>query len=356
LPGDLFRPVVWNAGEAGANQRRLEDAGIEVRSFALPVSPRQVGRLVALAVALVRRRPALVHSYLYGRHWLDALCCRLAGAPYVTSRRNLAHWRQGRVLARERWRDRVSAAIVANSRATAEVAISEGAEARRVVVIPNGVPLPEWEPTRGNGDGNETPPRRRARQQLGLPRGCRVVGAVTSLKPIKDPLTLVRAFAQRPARRPEDRLVLVGEGPLGPALRAEARRLGVGEQLVLAGCHGEPARLLPAFDLFALPSLTEGCSNALIEAMAAGLPVVTTAVGGNREAVVDGRTGLLVPVGDTQAMGAALTRLLDDPRRAAALGQAGRARAAEHFSLDLMVKAHVELYRRLLSEGGPVDA
>jgi glycosyltransferase involved in cell wall biosynthesis len=210
------------------------------------------------------------------------------------------------VLARERWRDRLSAAIVANSHAAAAVAEREGADPARVVVIPNGVPLPVW-PER---PAERQERRQQARTFLGLAGAGRVVGSVASLKEIKDPETLLRAFARRPGPLAGDRLVLVGEGPLAGHLRRVAVDLGVGDGLVLAGGHPEPVGLLPAFDVFALASRAEGCSNALAEAMAAGLPVIASAVGGNQEAVADGDSGLLVAAGDPAALAAALGRLL----------------------------------------------
>ena len=141
--------------------------------------------MVSLVRSLVGRRPALVHSYLYGRHWLDAVSCRLAGTPYVGSRRNLAHWRHGPVLAREKWRDRLSAAVVANSQAVAEVAAAEGVAPGRLVVIPNGVPLTAG----GNGGGDRREMRAAARAALGLNADSRVVGSVTSLSEWPSPST-----------------------------------------------------------------------------------------------------------------------------------------------------------------------
>ncbi|MFQ5669633.1 MAG: glycosyltransferase [Acidobacteriota bacterium] len=346
LPKERFRARVWNAGEEGEAGAQLRSAGIQVECFRPVVSLRDAGRLAWWVDALARQRPALVHSYLYGRHWMDALACRLAGVTYVGSRRNLAHWRQGKVLARERWRDQTSAAIVANCRAAADVALAEGVEPDRLAIIPNGVPMVEGagrDPDRGRQESRDA-----IRFRWNIPAGSRVVGSVASLKAIKDPLTLLRGFAGRSFPLPGDRLVLVGGGPLEGAVRREATRLGLGAAVVLAGCHAEPARLLAAFDLFALTSRAEGCSNALLEAMAAGLPVVATRVGGNAEAVIHGVTGLLVPPGDGEALGEAIGSLLADPVRAAAMSAAARRRARDRFSLQGMVDAYSRLYARLV--------
>ncbi|MCZ6649676.1 MAG: glycosyltransferase [Acidobacteria bacterium] len=345
-----LRLEVWNTGEEGDAEKRLRQSGVTVRRRRAPVSLRQVGRLAALTAGLARLRPRLVHSYLYAHHWLDAVACRLAGTTYVGSRRNLAHWRQGPVLARERWRDRVSAVIIANSAAAAAVAVTEGTDPGRLRVIPNGVPLPSWAEHAWTDHEDWMARRRDARDALGLPDDARVVGAVMSLKPIKDPVTLVKGFAGRAGLRPGDRLVFIGEGPLAPELRSLAGSLGVAEQLVLAGRRAEPLELLAALDLFCLPSHSEGCSNAILEAMAAALPVVTTdAGGGNHEAVVAGETGRLVPAGDSTLLAAALDDLLANPDAARRLGQAGRRRARERFSLDTMVQQHVDLYAEVMA-------
>ncbi len=342
---------VWNAGPGGAAEDRLKQAGVMVRRRPSPVSVRQLGVLASLTTALARRRPRLVHSYLYGHHWLDAVACRVAGVTYIGSRRNLAHWRQGPVLARERWRDRASSLIVANSSAAAQVAVEEGADGRRVQVIPNGVPLPVWAGHAWSSDEAWVARRRDARDALGLHDHGRVIGAVMSLKPIKDPSLLLSAFAGCRQRTAADRLVLVGEGPMEADLRIQAGNLGMADQVVFAGRRAEPQELLAAFDLFCLPSRSEGCSNALLEAMAAALPVVATDCGGNAEAVDPGVSGLLVPSGQVGPLTESLDELLLDPVRAQAMGQAGRRRAAAMFSLDAMVKAHLDLYAGLLPAG-----
>ncbi|MFQ5767591.1 MAG: glycosyltransferase [Acidobacteriota bacterium] len=336
-----FNPRIWNAGEEGWAASQLGRQGIPVERFSPPVAARQVHRLVRMVTSLVHLRPALVHSFLYGRHWLDALACRLTGTPYVGSRRNLAHWRRGPVLRREQWRDQVSAAIVAVSQGAAAVARREGVDPERLAVIPNGVPVPDW------SNGERAVLRQRARAEWGLQPGARVVGWVGSLKPVKDPLTLLEGFACRCAAQESDRLVLIGSGPLALQLKTISAARGIAAQVILAGPKAAPDRWLPAFDLFALTSRAEGCSHALLEAMAAGLPVLATAVGGNREAVIPDETGQLVPPGDAAAVGRWIGRLLGQPEQRAALGRAGRERVRQRYGVDRMVAAHAGLYRDL---------
>lgn len=339
---------IWNTGEDGDAAHRLRQAGVRVVSREAPLSPRHVRRLAAWTAALARQRPALVHSYLYGHHWLDAMACRMAGVAYVGSRRNLAHWRQGPVLSRERWRDRSSVAIIANSVAAADVALAEGTEARLLHVIANGIPLPSWAQAAWSQDEAWRARRADARDSLGLAQDARVVGAVMSLKPVKDPVTLLLAFAGRRDLRPGDRLVMIGEGPLSEELEQRAHALGVGGQMILAGRRSEPMELLAAFDLFCLPSRSEGSSNALLEAMAAALPVVATSVGGSSEVVAPDETGYLVAPGDSAGMARLLDQLMSDTERCRRLGREARIRAEEHFSLETMVMAHKALYQQLM--------
>jgi sugar transferase (PEP-CTERM/EpsH1 system associated) len=181
----------------------------------------------------------------------------------------------------------------------------------------------------------------------------RVVGTVGRLDPVKGTSHLVRAFAQalqaRPAARDTLRLAIVGDGPERAAVEAAVREHRLGEHVWLAGARSDVPPLMRQFRCFALPSLGEGISNTILEAMATGLPVVATDVGGNGELVADGLTGELVPAGDDAAMAAALLRLFDEPGTANAMGQAGRARAVREFGIPVMVDAYAQLYRALLS-------
>jgi glycosyltransferase involved in cell wall biosynthesis len=175
-----------------------------------------------------------------------------------------------------------------------------------------------------------------------------VVGTVGRMQSVKaQPLlssAFVRALQIAPELRHRLRLVLVGDGPL----RFEAQAiLAQGQVSALAWMPGERLDVpdvMRGLDAFVLPSLAEGISNTILEAMASALPIVAARVGGNEELIADGQTGALIPAGDVDAMARALVALATDPKKAAALGAAGRRRVEEHFSLAAMVAAYRGVY------------
>lgn len=174
----------------------------------------------------------------------------------------------------------------------------------------------------------------------------RCVGYVGRLAAVKDPLTLVAAFSYAVKALPLLRLVLVGDGPMNEAVRAAVAASGRQHEVWCAGVRDDVAQVMQGLDGFVLPSRAEGISNTVLEAMACGLPVIATAVGGNRELVVPGKTGWLVPPGEPAALSHALEALGRDPASAAAMGQAGRARVESGFSLARMVQGYGALYER----------
>lgn len=184
---------------------------------------------------------------------------------------------------------------------------------------------------------------------------CFVFGTVGRLQEVKDHVGLVRAFARLlsrcPHRRDELRLVLVGDGPLAPRIRETIAAEGVEDEVFMAGEQGAVARWLNAFDVFVMPSVSEGISNAILEAMACGLPVVATSVGGNPELVDDSVTGALVPAGDADALCDAMAAYAGSPERTRAHGRAARARIESLFSLQTMVDRYDALYVALAGPG-----
>ncbi len=182
--------------------------------------------------------------------------------------------------------------------------------------------------------------------------GLFVVGAVGRMQPVKGQTLLVQSFikalASKPSLRRTLRLVLVGEGPLRAQCQQMLEQADLAHLAWLPGERRDVPQLMQAFDAFVLPSLAEGISNTILEAMASGRPVLAADVGGNAELVAHAQTGLLVPAGDVAAFAKVLIDWASQPAQARALGEAGLRRAQERFSLDAMVSAYDALYTGLL--------
>lgn len=221
-----------------------------------------------------------------------------------------------------------------------------GVPQRRIAQIHNGVDIERFHPPKGAREPIVGSP-------FSDPSQC-IVGSVGRMQTVKAQTLLARAFIRalqlQPALRERLRLVMVGEGPL----RAEAQGLldaaGVASLAWLPGELGDVPAVMRGLDFFVLPSQAEGISNTILEAMATGLPVLATDVGGNAELMVAGQTGELVASGDVEALAAGLLRLTTNPAGAAAMGRTGRARVERHFSLPVMVAAYQGLYDRLLAD------
>lgn len=301
-------------------------------------------RFNALRMARVFRalRPDIVHT----RNWtcIDAILgARLAGVPRVI------HGEHGREAAdptgANRLRRRVRRALaplvsqfVTVSRDLNRWLVEDvRVPARKVRTIYNGVDTDRFAP----GD------REAARRALDIPPGWGVVGTVGRLDPVKDQAGLIRAFAVASAQRPSV-LLIVGDGPLRAELDALGRGLGLADRVRLLGDRQDVAQILRALDCFALPSVGEGISNAILEAMATALPVVATRVGGNVELVEDGETGLLVEVGQPEALVRALECYLGDSGIARKHGAAARVRVEREFGLARMLTGYGDLYRSLV--------
>jgi glycosyltransferase involved in cell wall biosynthesis len=325
-----------------------------VRELGVPVVDSHVGpslrgpelprAVVRLSRELRQWGASVVHSYLFHGNLLGTLAARLAGVPVaLASKRSLDTYPKRQ----DRWAchvvNHLADCVTANAEAVRRhVHTAEGCRLDKIVVIPNGVDLTRF---RGTHSPTPGPPAE-------FPRSGPILGSVARLAPKKGQATLIEAAALVLRRRPDATFVLVGGGPQRAELRAHADRLGLDGRLRFLGPVEDPVPLLSRMDIFVLPSHMEGMSNALLEAMAAGRPVVATDVGGNAEVVRDGVTGLLVPPRDAGRLAEALLALLDDPARAGAMGAAGRVRVEAHFSAGVMVRHLEDLYRKLLVRKG----
>lgn len=176
-----------------------------------------------------------------------------------------------------------------------------------------------------------------------------ILGAVGRLSTEKDHATLVEAFGLLIASGLDARLVIIGEGPERPRLEALAQRLGVSDRVLLPGFVPSARAYMPLFDVFVLPSLTEGLPLTLLEAMLAGTPVIATPVGGVPHTLEDGDSGLIVPPGDPDALERALRRMLAGPDFARGLAARARRQVETRFTGAVMVQRYVDLYERLLA-------
>jgi len=219
---------------------------------------------------------------------------------------------------------------------------NEGLPEDRIRVLYNGI-----EPERFEA----VPDRAALRGELGVGPEDPVVGIAARFAPVKDHATLLRAFVRVREALPAAKLVLAGDGPLREDLERQAAEAGIVEAVRFLGVRADVPALLKTWDVFCLSSLSEGTSVTLLEAMASGVPAVTTAVGGNPEIVEEGVTGLLAPRGDDESLGRALVELLSDRDRAVAMGEAGRARLRERFTFDGMARGYADLYAELAAGG-----
>jgi sugar transferase (PEP-CTERM/EpsH1 system associated) len=181
-------------------------------------------------------------------------------------------------------------------------------------------------------------------------RGVRI-GTMGRLDPVKNHASLLRALRaildRRPDLEPLLRLIIVGDGPLRPSLEAQARTLGLAGHVEFMGTRDDTPEIMRTLDVFVLPSLNEGISNTILEAMASSLPVIAARVGGNPELVVDGVTGLLYEADAQEGLERGLLHYLDDPARRRLHGQAGRERVLASFGLDAMVQRYMDIYDEL---------
>jgi glycosyltransferase involved in cell wall biosynthesis len=319
--------------DGGPRLPDLVALGVPVRVLGMRRPPRRPLRFVSGSASLVRhlrnRRPDVVHAFLFDAYVLACPLARAAGVPVVVAgRRALSDYKAGRRVARrmERVSSRAVDLVVANAQAVAsDVIATEGVQASDVVVIPNALPSRGVVAATGS-DGGST------------------VLCVANLWRYKGHHDLLRAVALLRERGVEIRLLLVGDGPE----RSEIERL-VAEQdlpVQLLGAREDVPELLARSDVFVLPSHTEGMNNALMEAVAAGLPVVATDVGGNPDVV--GAGGLLCPPRRPDLMADELEEVLREPSTRARLREAGLLQAAT-WTVDALARRHLDEYGKVLA-------
>jgi glycosyltransferase involved in cell wall biosynthesis len=294
---------------------------------------------LALARFLREKRIAVAQSFGFYANLMLIPAARFAGVPVIVG----SHRQLGDLLTPEKFRAQNAAfrlcdRVVCNSQAAAQRLRDTGIREKRLTVIPNGLPDELF---------TAVPPA--------LPRDPDVVriGMISRMNhAVKRHDLFLRAAAQLSQRFPQLRFVLVGDGPLRPGLEDLAQQLGLGNRVTFLGDRRDVTAVLASLDISVLSSTSESLSNVILESMAAGLPVVAAAVGGNLELVQHGITGFLVPSGDETEFAAALEKLVMQPELRQRFGRCAREKAQATYSVAKVRDCYQDLYRSLLMEKG----
>lgn len=293
-----------------------------------------------------RERPDIIHFFLPAAYLVGAIATSRFPLRRVMSRRSLSRYqtRYPGVRWLERRLHRRMDAVLGNSRAVARELAEEGVPAARLGIIYNGV----VDRTCGHD-------RAAARRALGLGDDTLVCVMIANLIPYKGHTDLLQALALARHDLPSDWCMLFAgrDDGIGTELEAQARALGLDAHLRWLGAVADVGPCLAAADIGVLSSHEEGFSNAVLEGMAAGLPMLVTDVGGNAEAVLDGEDGYVVPARDPAALAARLVALARDPTQRRRFGAAAKARAQHCFSVDASVSQYLQMYRKLLAGSAP---
>lgn len=326
-------------GRPGPTTARLQEVGIPVEI----IGPMGAPALLRLARLFRAGRPDLVHLHGSRAGFLGSLAARMAGVRPVTYTAHalafhrqaspLFQWAMARMEAATfRSVDRVICLTAADGKAAA----ARGMRTAHVVVIPNGIDVNRFDGIAGR------------RVELGV-GDAPVAGMVARLVPQKNPLGFVRMARLVSEAVPDARFLLVGDGPLRPAVEHAIRELRLDGRVILTGFRPDIPEMMASMDVVVLPSLWEGLPIVALEAMAAGKPIVASDLPGLAEVVVDGETGVLVSPHDPARLANAVTVLLTDARQRLAMGQRARVRVAQAFSVERMVGATADLYRTMLA-------
>ena len=347
MPADRFRHTVVCLAGVTEFRRRIERADVEI--YSVDKRPgKDLGAYLRMWRLLRRLRPALVHTRNLGTidmQWIALAArvpCRVHGEhgweaadPNGQSKRALR--------IRRSCRRAIHRYVAMSQDIGAWLKASVGVPATRIEQIYNGVDMERFRP---DGPLPADLPWSQAAPSF-------IVGTVGRLDRVKNQLVLLNAFAQLVAESPAERrnafrLLIAGDGPMAAELRARAAELRVDDLVWMAGAREDVPQLMRALDVFVLPSMNEGISNTILEAMSSARAVIAARVGGNPELIQDDITGVLYHDREPDGLLSALRRYRDTPGLAAAHGTAGRARVRERFSIQAMVNRYTDFYGRLL--------
>ncbi len=322
---------------AGDLSGALEEAGVPVRPLLERLAKRRLNLAYAwrLRQLLRRERFDLVHAHIYASVVAAAIATLRTDVPLVITEHTEASWQDWRARWASRWVYRRVARIIAVSTPIRRRLIErDSVHPALITIIPNAVVFAPEPPAEAQ------PPAELRERPL--------VGVIARLQPEKGVANFLKAAARVTPEFPEAHFVVAGDGPLRQELATLTKDLNLRGHVHFLGFRSDASALMKSLDVLVVPSVTEGSPLVTLEAMAAGVPVVASAVGGIPDQIRHDKEGLLVPPGDPDALGDALLALLRDHERARRLGEAGRRHAASQFSHATMVRQIEDVYRDVL--------
>jgi glycosyltransferase involved in cell wall biosynthesis len=339
-----FRPAVCCLHAGGPLVREFEAAGVRV-VILRKRSRWDLSILEHIRRVIAEERPALVHTHLFTADAWGRAAALLAGVPAVCTAHSSDPWRGWHQRLADGILSRLTDRVVAVSEHVARSRRSrERVPSAKLTTIPNGIDLARFDPRMDVGP---------TRAALRLPDGIPTIGIVGRLHPAKGHPLLFEAVRRLLAQGRDVAVLVVGDGELREDLEALACRLGLEGRVRFLGSRVDIPALLNLLDVVAMPSRWEGLPIGLLEAMAAARPVVAAAVGGIPEVIEHGKTGILIPPGEPEALCAALARLLDAPDEARRLGEAARAHALARYDIVTMARSYEAMYEAVLAQRRP---
>jgi glycosyltransferase involved in cell wall biosynthesis len=342
LPRDQFDVHVAVLTHIGPLEAELREAGIEVTVIG------KRWKFDPLSYLRLRRhiqslKPDIVHTWLFAANAYGRQAAISTGVKHIIAgERCVDPWKASWQLMIDRALAKRTEHIVTNSTGVKDFYVSRGLPAEKFVIIPNGIDIASPHSTSIS--------REALLAELSLPADSRLIGAVGRLWPQKRLKDLIWAADLLKSTRDGAHLLIIGDGPHRSRLERYRDQDELQDRVHFLGERDDVPRLMPHFDVLWLASEYEGQSNAIMEAMAAGVPVIATDIPGNRDLVVNDVTGYLVPLGDRFEFTRRTDSLLSDEALRTKFGAAGRERIEQEFTVEKMVQRHAELYRQIASQ------
>lgn len=343
LDAKKYLPVVYTFQKNGRLQNEFENAGIPIiiikkkygTDWTLPIK---------LAKIFKESKIGIVHTHNESPWLYAGIAAKITNLPLVHTDHTFTDYHEKRWVRIYKILSMLTSQITTVSKGVADILVHQiGIPAHKVKIIYNGVDLTKY---------TKSIDVKAEKKNLSITERDVVVGNVSRLVPIKDHMTLIYAFRQVVQRVPYAKLLIVGDGPLKNKLLELRDKLGLEDSIKFLGFQRNIPDLLKVFDIFAfssIPSIKEGLSISVLEAMASGLPVVSTGINGTAEAVIDGQTGIIVPPGEPQVMSEAICRLLFNSAEAKCMGEKGRERVKQHFSFEKMIGEYESIYDSIVN-------